>query len=297
MKIRNKKILKVSALAAILSVGVLGGGYSLLNKEVTLVVAGKESVVSTFKPNVKELLAERNIKYDGNDIINIGLDNKLSNGLNIEVIDVTEETVKQTKKVPFEVNIVEDEDLLKGNTEVSTEGQEGKNELVYKITYHNGKKVEKKFVEELAVTKPVDKIVKKGTKIEVKEEVQVATSRGENIRTNSSSRSNNNTSKSSNNKQSNDQSSTNGQNMKVVATAYAGHGITSTGTTPKWGTIAVDPSVIPYGTKVYIPQFDKTFIAEDTGSAIKGNKIDIYMNDEGSANNWGRKTIDIYIVG
>jgi 3D (Asp-Asp-Asp) domain-containing protein len=304
MKIRNNKILKVSALAAILSVGVLGGGYSLLNKEVTLVVAGKESVVSTFKPNVKELLAEQNIKYDGNDIIDIELDNKLSNGLKIEVIEVTEETVKQSKKVPFEVNVVEDENLLKGNAEVSTEGQEGKNELVYKITYHNGKKVEKKFVEELAVTKPVDKIVKKGTKIEVKEEVQVATSRGENIRTNSSSHSNNNTSnssnntsKSSNNKQSNDQGSTNGQNMKVVATAYAGHGITSTGTTPKWGTIAVDPSVIPYGTKVYIPQFDKTFIAEDTGSAIKGNKIDIYMNDEGSANNWGRKTIDIYIVG
>lgn len=291
MKIRNNKILKVSALAAILSVGVLGGGHSLLNKEVTLVVAGKESVVSTFKHNVKELLAEQNIKYDGNDIINIGLDNKLSDGLKIEVIDVTEDTIKEIKKVPFEVNIVEDEDLLKGNTEVSTEGQVGKNELVYKVTYHNGKKVEKKFIEELAVTEPVDKIVKKGTKIEVKEEVQVATSRGENIRRNSSSRLNNSTSKSSSNTLSNNQS------MKVVATAYTGHSTTSTGKTPKWGTIAVDPSVIPYGTKVYIPQFGKTFIAEDCGSAIKGNKIDIYMNDEGSVYNWGRKTIDIYIVG
>ena len=80
-------------------------------------------------------------------------------------------------------------------------------------------------------------------------------------------------------------------------TAYTGHSTTSTGTTPKWGTIAVDPSVIPYGTKVYIPQFGKTFIAEDCGSAIKGNKIDIYMNDEGAVKNWGRKTIDIYIVG
>ena len=42
---------------------------------------------------------------------------------------------------------------------------------------------------------------------------------------------------------------------------------------------------------------DKTFIAEDCGGAIKGNKIDIYMNDETAVNNWGRKTIDIYIVG
>jgi len=85
--------------------------------------------------------------------------------------------------------------------------------------------------------------------------------------------------------------------MSVVATAYSGHGITSTGTTPKWGTIAVDPKVIPYGTKVYIPKFNKTFIAEDCGGAIKGNKIDIYMNDKASAIDWGRKTIDIYIVG
>lgn len=41
----------------------------------------------------------------------------------------------------------------------------------------------------------------------------------------------------------------------------------------------------------------KHLIAEDCGSAIKGNKIDIYMNDEGAVKNWGRKTIDIYIVG
>ena len=57
--------------------------------------------------------------------------------------------------------------------------------------------------------------------------------------------------------------------MKVVATAYAGDTITATGTKPKWGTIAVDPRVIPYGTKVYIPQFNMTFVAEDCGGAIK----------------------------
>ena len=61
-------------------------------------------------------------------------------------------------------------------------------------------------------------------------------------------------------------------------------------------TIAVDPSVIPYGSKIYIPQFDQYFIAEDCGGGIKGNKIDIFMNSESQCNNWGKRTIDIYIV-
>lgn len=88
-----------------------------------------------------------------------------------------------------------------------------------------------------------------------------------------------------------------GQHMRVNATAYCGDTITSTGTKPIEGrTIAVDPKIIPYGTKVYIPQFDKVFIAEDCGSAIKGNRIDIFMTSYNRAMDWGIRTIDIYII-
>jgi len=92
-------------------------------------------------------------------------------------------------------------------------------------------------------------------------------------------------------------SSLSGRTVTVNASAYTGDGITSTGTVPKWGTIAVDPSVIPYGTKVYIPMFDKIFIAEDCGGAIKGNKIDIYMNSVQESLNFGRRNIEIKILG
>ncbi len=85
--------------------------------------------------------------------------------------------------------------------------------------------------------------------------------------------------------------------MNVVATAYTGYSTTSTGQKPVWGTIAVDPKVIPYGTKVYIPQFGRTFIANNTGGAIKGNKIDIFMNTKKECYNWGRRTIEIQILG
>lgn len=85
--------------------------------------------------------------------------------------------------------------------------------------------------------------------------------------------------------------------MTVSATAYAGDGITATGTVPKVGrTIAVDPRVIPYGTRVYIPALGGTYIAEDCGGGIKGNKIDIFMSSEAKCNSWGVRNIEIQIL-
>lgn len=84
--------------------------------------------------------------------------------------------------------------------------------------------------------------------------------------------------------------------LKVKAYAYTGGGYTAAGTKAKYGTLAVDPRIIPYGTKVYIKELDKVFTAEDCGGGIKGNKIDIYMNSSSACNNWGVRTITIEIL-
>ena len=85
--------------------------------------------------------------------------------------------------------------------------------------------------------------------------------------------------------------------MQVEATAYEGDTITSTGVRPRVNhTIAVDPKVIPYGTRVYIPEFNKIFVAEDCGGAIKGKKIDIFMANKQQCFQWGRQNITIYIL-
>ena len=84
--------------------------------------------------------------------------------------------------------------------------------------------------------------------------------------------------------------------MTVSATAYSGDGITSTMIKPYWGVIAVDPSVIPYGSLVYIPYFDKYFLAEDCGGAIIGKRIDIFMNSEAKCRKWGVRKINIEII-
>ena len=88
-----------------------------------------------------------------------------------------------------------------------------------------------------------------------------------------------------------------GKKMIVGATAYCNDPITYIGTVPKVNyTIAVDPNVIPLGSRVYIPRFNKVFIAEDTGSKIKGNRIDIYMKDYNTCMQWGIQNIEIIVL-
>ncbi len=71
-------------------------------------------------------------------------------------------------------------------------------------------------------------------------------------------------------------------------------GPTASGTMPKEGrTIAVDPKVIPLGTKVVFNE--NTYTAEDTGSAIKGNRIDVYYNSHSEAMNHGVKYKEVFI--
>ena len=82
--------------------------------------------------------------------------------------------------------------------------------------------------------------------------------------------------------------------LTVKAYAYTGGGRTAMGTQARVGEIAVDPSVIPLGTTVYIEGVGERR-AEDTGGNIKGNTIDIYMNSEAECRSWGVRYITIYI--
>lgn len=88
--------------------------------------------------------------------------------------------------------------------------------------------------------------------------------------------------------------------LNVKATAYyggeVGGQVTYMGTKCRYGVIAVDPKIIPLGSKVYIPQLDMIFSAEDTGGKIKGNRIDIFMKTKNEMIQWGVKNIDIYVL-
>ena len=90
-----------------------------------------------------------------------------------------------------------------------------------------------------------------------------------------------------------------GRIMHMEATAYHpsdgdGRGITATGTRAGYGTVAVDPSVIPLGTKVYIPSYGNA-TALDTGGAIVGNRIDLCMETFSECYSFGHRYVDVYV--
>ena len=153
-----------------------------------------------------------------------------------------------------------------------TEGQEGLISKEYEVTLENGKEVSRVVLNEKKLKDKQDKVVSVGTKAKP---IQVA-SRG----------------------------SENGKEIYVTSTAYTAScngcsGTTATGVNlhanPNAKVIAVDPRVIPLGSKVYVEGYGYA-IASDTGGAIKGNKIDVFFPSKSDAYRWGRKTVKIKIL-
>lgn len=85
-----------------------------------------------------------------------------------------------------------------------------------------------------------------------------------------------------------------GGSQTISSTAYCLTGTTATGTQAGYGQIAVDPSVIPLGSTVYVSDYGEA-IATDTGGAIKGNIIDVWLPCD-EAVQWGRRNVEITII-
>nr|WP_300091959.1 3D domain-containing protein [Sedimentibacter sp.] len=184
--------------------------------------------------------------------------------------------------VEHETKIVYNDEKYVDYEKVVQEGSDGMKKSVYQESYVDGKLISKSLEEEIVYIEPVEEIVEVGTK-----EYVVATSRG-GFRFE--------------------------QELDMVATAYdlsyestgkypddPEYGITASGTKAQPGTVAVDPSVIPLGTKLYIASTDGSpdyglATALDTGGAINGYRIDLFMEDGTDAHNFGIRQVKVYIL-
>lgn len=237
----------------------------------------------TAEKTVKALLETEGIALNEVDKLSASLEDPIESGMKLSIVRVTSEIVYEALPIEFAVQENKDNSLLKGKTEVKQEGSVGERKITKERTYEDGVLVSEVEVSNEVVTAPVDKVVAIGTKVPepvvvVKKAATTVASRGGSTPSGLSYSS----------------------SMRVTATAYAGDGITATGTVPVrnasgWSTIAVDRNVIPMGTRVYVENYGYA-IAEDVGGAIKGNIIDVFMNSESEARTWGRRTVTIYIL-
>jgi 3D (Asp-Asp-Asp) domain-containing protein/septal ring factor EnvC (AmiA/AmiB activator) len=89
-------------------------------------------------------------------------------------------------------------------------------------------------------------------------------------------------------------SGTGERTLTVEASGYSLQGTTSTGIPVGWGVVAVDPSVIPLGTRISIPGYGEG-VAADTGRAVQGPRIDIWFSTAQQALAWGRRTVTVVL--
>ena len=245
-----------------------------------------QSVHST----VDKILNDLGIQLEGKDYVEPDLDTKIGPNSTIEIFRVKEVLESVETVIPFEKLVNKNKKLDKGLSNEVQKGQDGLRKTDYKKVYINGELDSTTIIGEEIISEAIPQIVEKGTK----EKVVATTSRG----TTATSRG----------------TTAYKKVITMNASAYdlsfqstgkrpgdKYYGITASGTKARPGVVAVDPRVIPLGTKLYIESTDGTkdygfAIAEDKGGAIKGNKIDLFFETASQVKNFGRRNVKVYVL-
>lgn len=275
---------------------------------------GYEMTVLTSKTKVKEILNDNNIILESNEKVTPNIEEEISSNKTIKITDKSEQEIEVAKvsesgiemtldslldaytTITEKIEVVEEaipyetvtKDVSRGSSstknKVLQEGVEGKKRVTYKVKYQNEVEIERTQISEEVVQEPVDKIIQ--------------------VSSNTTSSRSSSATRSSNSQTSSSTSSTsNASSVKVYkVTAYCScvkccgahaNGYTSSGTKATAGRTAAAPSNLAYGTKLNIN--GKTYVVEDRGGAIKGNRIDIYVNSHSQALAWGVRYLPVEI--
>lgn len=306
MKIDSKssisivKIICVSLILLALSgAGVIAMTTQINTVKITL-ASGYELTVLTNKTNVAEILEENNIVIEENERVTPSLEEKITVNKTIVICDksiqeiqvakisengvkttleeilenyspIIEKIVTEEVEIPFQT-ITKDVSSNSENTKnkVVRQGENGIKQVTYKIKYKNNEELERTVLSETVIKEPIDKIVQVQKNVTSRSS---STSRGTSTGT-----------------------------ILYKVTAYCAckkccgktNGITASGTKATAGrTIATD-SKFAFGTKLSIN--GTTYVVEDRGGAIKGNKIDMYFDSHAEALAWGVKYLPVKVV-
>lgn len=274
---------------------------------VNITADGDTKTLYTTDSSVQGVIQQSGIQVEDHDKVYPALGTAIKADMKIRVVRVTKHTVDVKQPIAYKVVKTADPSLFQGDNRVVVKGKEGTIVQHIEKVFQDGELVSKKVVGKTVATNRVDKVIAVGTKAKpvVKEpEVQLVsakTSTAKKAVTTNSKKTSASGSK---------VITVSGNSFKyskvlknVSMTAYSSEepGIgtkTASGTRVTEGrTIAVDPKVIPIGWWVYIEGLGFRR-AEDTGGAIKGNKIDVYYDSVKHALNFGRKKgKTVYVIG
>jgi len=246
---------------------------------VKVIMDGKEINIMSAEETVSDVLAAEHIAYKENDKIYPEKDTAVWKDMVIRIVRVTEKEFIEKQVLAYTNEIKQAKDWEVGVEKLLRNGSNGEKEIRIKVTYEDGIEKKREIIEEKVTKPPVSRQLAVGTL-----DTRVI-SRGETIQFK--------------------------KMMVMKATSYTDDiastgkmgGNTATGTKPrripgggKWSTVAVDPKVIPLGTKLWIEGYGYA-IAEDTGGAVKGNIIDLFFAQNSEEYlNWRTRKVKVYIL-
>lgn len=234
---------------------------------VTIVFKNQKKTIKTAKKTVQE--AAEQAGYDKENYRPYGdVNAPITKNMTIKIGVLSRKEVTEDEVVPYAIESIPDETLGQGEEQVLQQGVNGRKTVKNYLVSLDGQVIGKEHISTTLVAEMQPLIRHVGTKETV--EINTGTiSKYKAVYT-------------------------------MVATAYLptdgnGEGITKMGTRARYGEIAVDPNVIPLGTTVYIPGYGVAR-AEDTGSDILGNRVDLCMLDYNQCMQFGRRTVLVYIL-
>ena len=241
-----------------------------------------------------QVLDRLNIELGKHDLISKKTDAAVESGDSIVINRVKITYKKKTESIPYSKTRQANPKMAKGTEAVTTAGKNGSTVYTYKLTSIDGAKPTSELVK-TKTTQPVTQVTSYGTRVPAPALSGLSQSRD--YITNIDDEKGTITTVSG---------STYSVRRKLTcsATAYTAHAgaRTATGRKAAVGVIAVDPRVIPYGSRMYIQTTNGSMlygiaVAGDCGGGIKGNSIDLYFNTLSQCYSFGRRMCTVYVLG
>lgn len=231
--------------------------------EVKVLADGAEKSIYTTPVTAQKAVSLAGFQLGDNDIIKTKTGKLVSANQEIEVIRVTEQIVNEDQPISYGSEQIDDPTLERGLTRTVKAGKDGIARNAIKITFYNGQEGKREIISTEVLKEPQNRIIAMGSITSV--------SRG-NERLDFRE----------------------AKYMQASAYTYTGFR-TATGLNPSVGMVAVDPSIIPLGSRLYVEGYGYARAA-DTGGAIKGNTVDLFMESYSQCVNWGRRTVKVYVL-